>query len=148
MTNPIYSETFLQSLPLPRLKEIAKKLGTKPVVDARFKKTWVLVILRKQARTIELVEAVVELTAIDPQPIERIEPTDKPMELPAEELSAIPIEKSQQTTPILIPLLSIALVVLMSICIVPALVLVSIALVLGQPTRGVTPHPQPIGSMS
>jgi hypothetical protein len=173
MTHPIYSETFLQSLPLPRLKEIAKQLGTKPVVDARFKKTWVLVILRKQQRTVELVENLVELLAIDPQPIEPIQPieelaihpielpTDKPIEelaihtielptdKPIEELAIHPIElpidkpieESQlvEPTPILITVLAVAIVLLCSIAIVPALIIGSIAISLGQPNRGIPP---------
>jgi hypothetical protein len=173
MTLPIHSEEYLQSLPLPSLKEIAKQLGTKPVVDARFKKTWVLVILRKQSRTVELVEMAVELTAIDPEP-EYIEPIDESIDTPAEELSTTsidalgdkPIEivlitpidahtenlsatsiEVLQHTPTLIPILVIALVLLMSIVIVPILVVSSIALVLGHPHQA-QPRPQSIGSTS
>jgi hypothetical protein len=161
MTHPIYSETFLQSLPLPHLKEIAKQLGTKPVVDARFKKTWVLVILRKQQRTVELVENLVELLAIDPQPIEPIQPIEEPIELPTDkpiEEIAIhpielpidkPIEESQlvEPTPILITVLAVAIVLLCSIAIVPALIIGSIVISLGQPHRGIPPS-QTIGSTS
>jgi hypothetical protein len=173
MSHPLYSESYLQSIPLPRLKEIAKQLGTKPVVDARFKKTWVLVILRKQARTVELVENLVELLAIDPQPIESIEPADKPMELPIEQptepadkpmdisidkpiekIVIKPIDVSQPLAPMLIPILVIALVLLMSnakraeaVAIVPILVVSSIALVLGHPHKA-HPAPQSIGSTS
>jgi hypothetical protein len=61
-----------------------------------------------------------------------------------------PIDTPQPVahTPILIPVLAIAIVLLCSIAIVPALVLVSIVVTLGQTQRGTTPHPQPIGSMS
>jgi hypothetical protein len=76
---------------------------------------------------------------------ESIEPV-QPVESPTDK----PVEESQLVahTPTLIPVLAVAIVLLCSIAIVPALVLVSIVLVLGQPQRGVTPHPQPIGSMS
>jgi hypothetical protein len=166
MTYPTYSESFLQSLPLPRIKEIAKQLGTKPVVDARYKKTWVLVILRKQQRTVQLVENLVELLAIDPQPIESIAPIDEPIELPIEQfiepadkpmdisinepiekIAIKPIDVSQPSAPMLIPILVIALVLLMSIAIVPISVVSSIALVLGHPPQA-HPRPKSIGSTS
>jgi hypothetical protein len=70
------------------------------------------------------------------QPIEL--PTDEPMEEP----------RLVEPSPTLIPVLSIAIVLLCSIAIFPALVLVSIVVTLGQTQRGTTPQPQPIGSMS
>lgn len=58
MTHPTYSEAYLESLPLARLKEIAAQLGTKATVDKRYKKSWVLVILRKQSEVVASVAPV------------------------------------------------------------------------------------------
>jgi hypothetical protein len=74
--------------------------------------------------------------------IEPIQPVESPIDKPVEESQLV------AHTPILIPVLAIAIVLLCSIAIIPALILGSIAITLGQPQRGTTPHPQPIGSSS
>jgi hypothetical protein len=74
--------------------------------------------------------------------IEPIQPVESPIDKPVEEFQLV------AHTPILTPLLAIAIVLLCSIAIIPALILGSIAITLGQPQRGTTPHPQPIGSSS
>ena len=49
MTHPIYTREALEAKSLSELKAIAAQLGTKPVVDKRYKQSWILVILRKQS---------------------------------------------------------------------------------------------------
>lgn len=49
MTHPIYNREQLEAKSLSELKAIAAQLGTKPVVDKRYKQAWILVILRKQS---------------------------------------------------------------------------------------------------
>lgn len=48
MTHPIYSRSILETFSLKDLKAIANQLGTAPVVDKRYKATWITCILRKQ----------------------------------------------------------------------------------------------------
>jgi hypothetical protein len=172
---PIYSQTTLEALPTAQIKDIAKSIGAIPDGDKRVKQTWVTAIIDHQTMfspvKVAAMSAHIEtvLSRLEPVPAET-EAIDTYVPTPptraddeafaaamgltyddvfGESIEPIPpTDEPQQTTPLLIPLLSIALVVLMSIAIVPALVLVSIALMLGRPTRGTTPHPQPIGSSS
>jgi hypothetical protein len=154
MTHPTYSQTTLEALPTAQLKTIASQIGAIPDGDKRVKQTWISAIIDHQTMfspvKVAAMEAHIETV------MNRLEPTPAdesaevlsitPIEVHTENLSTTPIEIPQQTTPLLIPLLSIALIVLMSIAIVPALVLSSIVLVLGQPQRGITPTPKPICS--
>jgi hypothetical protein len=85
--------------------------------------------------------------------IEPIQPIEEPIEelvtYPIESPADKPIEEPQlvEPTPILITVLAVAIVLLCSIAIVPALIIGSIAISLGQPHRGIPPS-QTIGSTS
>ncbi|MGL4503495.1 MAG: hypothetical protein ACRCU2_30825 [Planktothrix sp.] len=172
---PIYTQTTLESLTTAQVKDIAKSIGAITEGDKRIKQTWIDAVLSHQTKfspvKVAAMEAHIEtvMNRLEPIPaeteaIDTYVPTP-PTRADDEAFAAAmgltyddvfgesiepttPIEVPQQTTPLLIPLLSIALVVLMSIAIVPALVLVSIIVTLGQTQRGTTPHPQPIGSSS
>jgi hypothetical protein len=174
---PIYSQTTLEALTTKELKTIASQIGAIPDGDKRVKQTWVTAIIDHQtmfspvkvaamSAHIETVMSRLEPIPAENEAIDAYVPTPPTraddeafaaaMGLTYDDVFGESIEPVQPTdepqpanhTPTLIPVLAVAIVLLCSIAIVPALVLVSIVLVLAHPQRGVTPHPQPIGSMS
>jgi hypothetical protein len=177
MTRPIYSQTTLEALSTKELKTIASQIGAIPDGDKRVKQTWISAVIDHQAKFSPVkvaamsahIETVInrlepipaETEAIDtyvPTPPTRAddEAFAAAMGLTYDDVFGKSIEPIQPTdepqpashTPILVTVLAIAIVLLCSIAIVPALILVSIVVTLGQTQRGTTPHPQPIGSSS
>lgn len=83
MTHPIYSRSILETFTLKDLKAIANQLGTAPVVDKRYKATWITCILRKQgnltkadfttASGASLVQQPSEVEAPQAEAIEKVE---------------------------------------------------------------------------
>lgn len=62
----LYTESELTALPLAQVKKIADALGTRPVVDRRFKKAWILVILRKQSKVVIVSPVQPQITPVQP----------------------------------------------------------------------------------
>jgi hypothetical protein len=174
MTRPIYSQTTLEALSTKELKTIASQIGAIPDGDKRVKQTWISAVIDHQAKFspvkvaamsahIETVMNRLEPIPAETEAIDTYVPTPPTraddeafaaaMGLTYDDVFGEPIEPIQPieesrlvATPILIPVLVTVLVLLCSIAIIPALILVSIVITLGQPQRETTPHPQPIGS--
>jgi hypothetical protein len=161
MTRPIYSQTTLETFSTKELKTIASKIGAIADGDKRVKQTWISAVIDHQTKfspaKVAAMEAHIEtvMNRFEPIPADD-EAFAAVMGLTYDDVFGESIEPMQPTdepqpvahTPILIPLLAVAIVLLCSMAIVPALVLVSIVVTLGQPQRGATPHPQPNGSSS
>ncbi len=152
MTNPIYSQTTLEALSTKELKTIASQIGAIPDGDKRVKQTWISAVIDHQnkfspARVaamtahIETVMNRLEPIPAETEAIDSIQPIEElliyPIELPTDK----PIEEPQlvEPNPILITFLAVAIVLLCSIAIVPALIIGSIVISLGQPNRGILP---------
>jgi hypothetical protein len=158
MTHPVHSQTTLEALSTKELKTIASQIGAIPDGDKRVKQTWISAIIDHQTKFSPVKVAAMEahidtvLNRLEPraaetEPIDSIQPTDKPIEelliYPIELPADKPIEEPQlvEPTPILITVLAVMIILLCSIAIVPALVIGSIAISLGQPHRGISRHP-------
>jgi hypothetical protein len=176
MAHPTYSQTTLETLTTKELKTIASQIGAIPDGDKRAKQTWVSAVIDHQTKfspvkvaamsahieTImnRLEPRAAETEAIDTYvPIPRTHADDVAFaaamgltydDVFGEPIAPIqPIEEPQPVahTPTLIPVLAVAIVLLCSIAIIPALIIGSIAISLGQPKWRI-PLSQPIDSTS